>query len=260
MHQAALGLQHAHEHALVHRDFKPSNVFLQARWESPPALAGKRKLIYGKVKILDLGLAKSLTEQPHAPHDGSLTYLDQVMGTPDFMSPEQARDSRSADHRSDIYSLGATFYYCVAGKPPFPAGTPLEKIIKHQTEEPEPLENLRPDVTPRLRRLVRRMMAKDPAQRPPSARAVAGELANWRRPPTVLVMPPPPPAADTAAETPVATDTIPSALQFLPADSRVTSTRNILQGWDSLGWYLLTFGIVGALLAALLILKALATR
>ena len=119
VHQAALGLQHAHEHGMVHRDIKPSNLML--------ARQGNRAVI----KVLDFGLAKVQSE---GPADGGLTHEGQMLGTPDYIAPEQIGDARRADIRADIYSLGCTLYYLLTGGPPFqgdeplrhPAGAPLD--------------------------------------------------------------------------------------------------------------------------------------
>src|SRR5207237_9889413 len=112
------------------------------------------------VKILDLGLARLLEEDepggdgPRAP----LTVLGAVMGTADYMAPEQGRDSRLADARSDLYSLGCTLYFALCGRPPFTGGTALEKMMHHQLDEPEAVEQVRPEVPPALAAVVRRMM------------------------------------------------------------------------------------------------------
>jgi serine/threonine-protein kinase len=186
LHQAALGLQHAHERGLVHRDLKPSNLLLQAT-RAPTSAVGRQKLIYGNVKILDLGLARFCKAARANRHpSATLTQIDQVMGTPDFMSPEQARDTHKADHLSDLYSLGTTFYFCLAGQPPFPEGDPLEKILKHQFDQPPPVENFRPEMSPSLAKLIRRMMAKDRKQRPQSAAEVAKALEQWQQAPEVI--------------------------------------------------------------------------
>jgi len=108
--QAALGLQHAHEHAIVHRDIKPSNLML--------ARQGGRDV----VKVLDFGLAKFKTE---VPTDEPLTYVGEMLGTPGFIAPEQISDARQADIRADIYSLGCTLYYLLTGGPPFQGIKPL---------------------------------------------------------------------------------------------------------------------------------------
>ena len=109
VHQAALGLQHAHEHGMVHRDIKPSNLML--------ARQGNRALI----KVLDFGLAKVQSE---GAVDGGLTHEGQMLGTPAYIAPEQISNARGADIRADIYSLGCTLYYLLTGGPPF-QGVPL---------------------------------------------------------------------------------------------------------------------------------------
>src|SRR5262249_50322763 len=126
--QAALGLQHAHEAGLVHRDIKPSNLLLDRS---------------GAVKILDLGLARFFHDQSD---DLSRRHAESPVGTMDYMAPEQARDSHVVDIRADIYSLGATFYFLLAGHGPFGGVTPLQKLLCHQLERPRPLRELRPEV------------------------------------------------------------------------------------------------------------------
>jgi serine/threonine-protein kinase len=151
--QAALGLQHAHERGLVHRDVKPSNLLLTKASGLQPA---------GVIKILDLGLAR--LQDPD--NEGSaITQMGAIVGTPDYISPEQARDSRIADIRSDLYSLGCTFYYLLAGQTPFPGDTGTEKLLHHCFDEPKPIEQLRPEVPPRVCAVVRRLMAKKPEER-----------------------------------------------------------------------------------------------
>jgi len=111
--QAAQGLQHAHEHKMVHRDIKPHNLMVTRS---------------GQVKILDFGLARFADE---AEGERRLTSVDAVVGTPDFLSPEQARNSRNVDIRSDIYSLGCTLYFLLTGQPPYPEGNAIEKLLAH---------------------------------------------------------------------------------------------------------------------------------
>jgi serine/threonine-protein kinase len=181
MRQAALGLAHIHEHGMVHRDIKPSNLAI-----TEAAAKGATKcdpssttLLPGQVKILDLGLAR-LSERlvEEQVELSTLTQVGTVMGTTDFMAPEQGRDSHTADARSDLYSLGCTLYFSLTGKPPFPGGTALEKMMHHQLDEPEPVEKLRPDVPPGLAAVMRRLMAKEPAARYQKAAEVAEALAT----------------------------------------------------------------------------------
>jgi serine/threonine protein kinase len=128
--QAALGLQHAHERGMVHRDIKPSNLFLTKD---------------GVVKLLDMGLARIRDDaDEHTP----ITQAGDVMGTPDFMAPEQALDSHAADIRSDIYSLGCTLYYLLGGRSPVSGGTLLDKLYRQRFEEPEPVEKVAVGVPP----------------------------------------------------------------------------------------------------------------
>jgi serine/threonine-protein kinase len=161
--QAALGLQHAHERGMVHRDIKPSNLFLSA---------------HGSViKILDMGVAR-MHQSDKEEGSGPLTRHGLLVGTVDYIAPEQALDAHSADIRADLYSLGCTLYYLLAGHVPFPGGTATEKLWKHQTEEARPLEQSRPDVPPRVADIVRKLMAKEPAARYQSPAELANALAD----------------------------------------------------------------------------------
>jgi hypothetical protein len=182
IHQAALGLQHAHERGMVHRDIKPHNLMLTPE---------------GQVKILDFGLARFAMETVPAgsrlaapantlPADsdgkadsGPLTQVGTVMGTPEYLAPEQSTDARTADIRADIYSLGCTLYHLLAGYPPFPQGTVIDKVMAHVERTPQPLSEIRQDVPPELARLINRMMAKDPAQRYQTPAEVAAALAPF---------------------------------------------------------------------------------
>jgi serine/threonine-protein kinase len=143
--QAALGLQHAHERGLIHRDIKPSNLLLTKEGNV--------------VKVLDMGLVR-LGPCPDTGHaESELTHSGAVMGTPAYMAPEQVFDARNVDGRADIYSLGCTLYELLAGRPPH----------RHQMKEPPPLDWLRPEVSPVLASVVRRMMARMPEDRYPAA-------------------------------------------------------------------------------------------
>lgn len=173
--QAASGLSAAHAAGLVHRDIKPSNLLLTAD---------------GVVKVLDFGLARFF----EGDDTDRLTRTGASMGTPDFMAPEQARDSAAVDIRGDIYSLGCTLYYLLTGRVPFPGGTPWYKISRHQNDEPEPIEALRPQVSSELAAVVRRMMAKDPLARYQTPGDVVRALAPFHSvtAPTVVAVGEPP--------------------------------------------------------------------
>jgi eukaryotic-like serine/threonine-protein kinase len=165
--QAALGLQHIAEHGMVHRDIKPSNLLIidaadrQAKAESGAlATATKTDL----VKIMDLGLTR-LEDDCDEDRVNTLTQQNTMMGTPDYVAPEQARNSHLADIRSDIYSLGCSLYFALIGRPPFSGKSAVEKIMKHQMEQPPLLDALRPGLPTSLNVIVQRMMAKNPEQR-----------------------------------------------------------------------------------------------
>ena len=193
--QVAEGLQHAYEKGMVHRDIKPHNLMLSAA---------------GQVRILDFGLAGFVTETAiegsHvrqnvgdtyvAPQSGDgdfevtaahLTMAGSVMGTPDYIAPEQARDAHSADIRADIYSLGCTLHFLLTGKPPFVADSLIAKLKAHADVAPESLTKLRSDVPQELSNVVARMMAKKPADRFQTPAAVAAALAPFAKP----AIPPP---------------------------------------------------------------------
>ena len=162
--QVASALQHAHEHGLVHRDIKPSNLLLT------PA---------GEVKMLDLGLARLFGE---ASVSEVLTATGAVMGTPDYMAPEQAFDPKSVDIRADLYSLGCTLYKLLAGHPPFgapPYGTLGQKLLAHAQAPVPPLRNHRPEVPEELATVVERLLAKKPEDRWRTPAEVAAALSGF---------------------------------------------------------------------------------
>jgi len=146
--QTAQALQHAHLLGLIHRDIKPSNLLLCTESRS--------------IKLLDLGLARFRAGDPEF---SQVTRVGALVGTPDYISPEQVQDSHAADIRSDLYSLGCTFYYLLTGQGPFEHEAPIDKLFCHVREEPMPVEALRPDLPPELAAIIRRLMAKDPADR-----------------------------------------------------------------------------------------------
>jgi serine/threonine protein kinase len=159
--QAAEGLSHAHERELVHRDIKPANLLRNTD---------------GVVKILDLGLA--LINQDDSE---SLTvlYNERVMGTADYLSPEQAVNSHLVDHRADIYSLGCTLYFLLTGHPPFPSGTLAQRIAMHQTQEPTDIRASRPDCPAALVDICKQMMMKNPDARYQNCDDLKCELAGY---------------------------------------------------------------------------------
>jgi hypothetical protein len=165
--KAALGLQHAHERGMVHRDVKPDNLILVA---SPGASAP------GSVKVLDFGLAALLADRG----DG-LTDTNVVMGTPDYMAPEQAEDPRSADIRADVYSLGCTLYYLLTGRVPYPGATSLRTILAHREQPVPSIRRTRPEVPAGLARVLERMLAKRPEGRYQTPAEVAAALEPFTR-------------------------------------------------------------------------------
>jgi formylglycine-generating enzyme required for sulfatase activity/tRNA A-37 threonylcarbamoyl transferase component Bud32 len=145
--QAALGLQHAFERGLVHRDIKPHNLLLTKE---------------GMIKILDMGLARFSTSEESF---STLTQEGTVMGTLDYMAPEQAVDSHHVDIRADLYSLGCTFHFLLCGGVPFPGGTAMEKMWKHREQPPRSIEELRPEAPASVSAIVRTLLAKRPEER-----------------------------------------------------------------------------------------------
>jgi serine/threonine protein kinase len=163
--QAALGLQHAYERGLVHRDVKPANLLLTSD--------GTR------VKILDMGVARFQEPNELDPPVSALTETGALMGTPAYLAPEQARDARQVDIRGDIYSLGCTFYYLLTGSAPFKGVSFAELVLQHQLEEPAPVNQLRPAVPPEVQAILHKMMAKRPQDRYQTPAEVAEALAPF---------------------------------------------------------------------------------
>ena len=159
-YQIAQALAHSSHRDVIHRDIKPSNVLI-----TPD----------GKAKLVDMGLAR-LNQVAQADND--LTASGVTLGTFDYISPEQARDPRSADVRSDLYSLGCSFFYMLTGRPPFPEGTVLQKLLQHQADVPPDARTLRPDLPAEVTWILNRLLAKNPAQRYQQADELAAELAS----------------------------------------------------------------------------------
>ena len=158
--QVAEALDHASQRDVVHRDIKPSNVLVTP---------------LGQAKLVDMGLAR-LHQVESSSED--LTASGVMLGTFDYISPEQARDPRAADVRSDIYSLGCTLYFMLTGRPPFPEGTAVQKLLKHNSEEPPDLRLFRPELPPQVTGLVARMLAKRPSERQQSPQELIGEIMS----------------------------------------------------------------------------------
>jgi eukaryotic-like serine/threonine-protein kinase len=160
--EVAIALDHAHNQGLIHRDMKPSNIIITP---------------HDHAKVLDLGLALVQGEVPvEREVIGGRGY---VVGTMDYIAPEQTENAAKVDPRSDIYSLGCTLYFALTGQPPFPGGTALEKIQRQRGEDPLPVPQLNATVPPAFIGLLRKMMAKDPEQRFATAAEVQEKLLPW---------------------------------------------------------------------------------
>jgi serine/threonine protein kinase len=192
--QAALGLEHAHERGLIHRDVKPGNILVTPK---------------GMAKVSDLGLSGWLDER-NDPRAG------KVVGTPDYLSPEQIKTPAKITPASDIYSLGCTLYYAITGKVPFPGGTAAEKARRHCEDTPWHPRRFAPDVSEEFVEIIADMMEKEPQSRIPSAAEVVKRLDPWacqsealptRRLARSPWTPPPLPGSEEAAEVLIDTDT-----------------------------------------------------
>lgn len=169
--QTAEGLQHAHLNGLVHRDIKPGNILVDRT---------------GVVKILDMGLARFTDSRNEAI---TTRFDDQsVMGTADYLAPEQALSLNEVDTRADLYSLGMTFYFLLSGHPPFKEGAIPQKLLWHQMKDPTPIREIRPEVSEELAEVLAKMIRKDPAQRYQTPGEVVEALAPWTQ---IAIEPPP---------------------------------------------------------------------
>jgi serine/threonine protein kinase len=167
--QVALGLQHAHQTGLVHRDIKPANLFLIN--PPQPATPGGNLTRRGPdplVKILDWGLARL---RPTEEHTAGMAPIDEdaekgaLIGTADYIAPEQAQDATLVDIRADIYSLGCVFYFLLTGQPPFKGNSLMQKLLQHRDAERPRVREVRPDVPEEVGAMVQRMMARSPEER-----------------------------------------------------------------------------------------------
>lgn len=218
IYQALLGLQHIYGQGLIHRDLKPANLMLV------PASSPPEGTLRSVVKILDIGLGRAVADEssPHSVLDLELNPDGMLLGTPDYLAPEQARAAQAADIRSDIYSLGCVLYHALAGQPPFPDASLIGKMIRHATEPARPLKEFNTEVADDLQQVVNRMMAKEPGERYPTPIQAAQALQPF------LV---------ERTETPVAVETTPRMRAFLTwldtegnrddADESGHSTKNL---------------------------------
>lgn len=261
--QVCSGLQHAHNHGMIHRDIKPQNL-MQAK--------------NGKIKILDFGLARleQHAEQVSqtAKTELSLTAVGMVLGTPDFMAPEQAADSSSADARSDIYSLGCTLFFLLAGRAPFDAGSFMEMISSGTQRPMAVLKSLRSDLPPELDRVIEKMTAPRPENRFRSAAEVADALAPFcqpvqsatnpvpeklaaDQPPQILVQASPV-KRDSDSKRPPEPAARPRSPGLPPARRNSRSRQSgaaklaLVQSYFRRSWWKLLFGAAGLILSALL--------
>jgi serine/threonine protein kinase len=170
--QVAIALDYAFRSKIIHRDIKPGNVLIDRK---------------GVARILDLGLARFIND-----HSDQLTlkFDDKiVLGTADYVAPEQVANSHAVDIRADIYAMGATLYFLLAGHPPFPTGTVSQKLLWHRTKEPTAIRAIRPELPDGLAAIVAKMMSKDPKARYQTPAQVAAELEAWV--PPVVILPGP---------------------------------------------------------------------
>jgi serine/threonine protein kinase len=209
--QAALGLQHAHELGMLHRDIKSSNLLVTQGEDGLPL-----------VKLLDLGLARFASE---STQDAELTRVGQVLGTPDYMAPEQARDTKSADIRSDIFSLGCTLFELLTGRFPYGGTSVLEKLMIRSTDDAIPVRTLRRDVPEGLAAVVAKMLARDPNQR----YATPAELANALAPFSIGTAPTQPERAQSSrapfAGSPTSANLSPTPSRAAPKQAQLAKGR-----------------------------------
>lgn len=186
--QAALGLQHAKERALVHRDIKPSNLMITPPWRADgPAKQepseGRAAAIGYQVKILDMGVARmlQLANPLTAESLSTLTQGGTVIGTADYVAPEQLEDPHGADIRADLYSLGCTFYFLLTGQVPFPGGSLISKLDSQRWKTPASIHQLRDEVPAGVTAVVQKLMAKRPADRFPTPAELARSIEQLAR-------------------------------------------------------------------------------
>lgn len=160
--QASAGVAHAHAAGLVHRDIKPGNLLIDSE---------------GVVKVLDLGLARFFKDQDR--ESLTIKHDEKVLGTADYLAPEQAVDSHAVDERADIYALGCTLFFALTGRPPFTEGTLVQRLLAHQTQAAPPISDFRDDCPTALVEILSKMMAKNADERYQTAAEVASQIAKF---------------------------------------------------------------------------------
>jgi eukaryotic-like serine/threonine-protein kinase len=170
--QALEGLQQIHEEGLVHRDLKPGNLMLVGG--TPDSTLG------ATVKVMDIGLGRALFDEDATGQNFELTNEGDLLGTPAYMAPEQARDAHGADVRADVYSLGCVLYHALTGQPPFPDANRVRQLVRHATEQPRPLRDFTPEAAEDLQAVLDAMLAKDPSQRYATPAQAAQALQRFR--------------------------------------------------------------------------------
>lgn len=160
-HETLLGLEHLREKGMIHRDVKPANLMLLPNTKAPDDLGE------ATVKILDIGLGKAFFEEGsiEQPTASDLTSQGVLLGTPDYLAPEQAKNAAGADIRADIYSVGCVLYHCLTGQPPFPDRNLMNQVVRHATEDARPLTSFLVGVPDGLQTVVDNLIAKDPSKR-----------------------------------------------------------------------------------------------
>lgn len=206
IHQALGGLQHLYDRRMIHRDIKPANMMLT------PAPDKQDATWNSTVKILDIGLGRELFDEsiPEGQVETQLTVEGSVLGTPDYLAPEQAKDARSADIRADIYSFGCVLFHCLCGRPPFPDTNIMSQMLKHATEKPPPIASIVSDVPIGLQAVMDSMLAKFPDDRYATPEAAANALK---------------PFLGTSGMAPVAAPIVPAFKDWLETESHLEMAK-----------------------------------